>query len=264
MHRDINKTKLNTKYIEEFKVLPYWHKKILHLSSQLLSVRKQFLWVSQQKYTFWFSSSTQADIASGLSSPRISPSSRGLLIWVHRLPSTNFIQAYHGKAPKEKRALMKQEEEKKVTGRYLEISSQLRGKSMVSKNSKTKNTFHLPFLKRMHFSTTQNYLTRETKVLLRETKITGSNNKNPNFFYLWHCLCSQINFIFSTRNCGKKKRAKVKKLRGLKKKKGGILGTKCTSDSVPHLAKMKQDPIGSFWTYDPPKASCQLDNSQRK
>lgn len=97
---------------------------------------------------------------------------------MHILPDADFTQAYQRKVPNEKRALMKQEEENKITRSNLEISSQLRGKSMVSKNSKMKNIFHLPYLKRMHFSTTQNYLTRETKVLLRETKITGSNTKN--------------------------------------------------------------------------------------
>lgn len=114
---------------------------------------------------------------------------------------------------------MKQEQENKITGSNLEISSQLRGRSMVGKNSKMKNTFHSPFLKCMHFSTTQNYLTRETKALLRETKITGSNNKKPNSFYLWHCLCSQIIFIFSGRNWGEKKRAEGKKK---KKRQGDI------------------------------------------
>lgn len=44
----------------------------------------------------------------------------------------------------------------------------------------------------------------------------------------------------------KEERAKGKKGGKKKKKGGGILGTKCTSDSVPHAAKMKQDPIGSF------------------
>lgn len=155
MHRDIKKTKLICmKHLEEFKVLPYWHEKKLRLSSQLLSVRKPFLWVPQQKYTFWFQG-VHRQVLHIICLPPISPSSRGLLRWVHILSSANFIQAYQGKLPKEKRALMKQEEEKKVSGNNLEISSQLRGKSMVSENSKMKNIFHLPFLKCMHFSTTQ-------------------------------------------------------------------------------------------------------------
>lgn len=39
------------KHLEEFKVLLYCHEKTLSLSSQLLNVRKLFLWVPQQKYT---------------------------------------------------------------------------------------------------------------------------------------------------------------------------------------------------------------------
>lgn len=45
----------------------------------------------------------------------------------------------------------------------------------------------------------------------------------------------------------REEKAKGRKVMGVKKKGGGvILGMKCTSDSLPHLAKMKQDPIGSF------------------
>lgn len=40
------------KHLEEFKVLPYGHEKILRLSSQLLNGRKPFLRVPQQKCTF--------------------------------------------------------------------------------------------------------------------------------------------------------------------------------------------------------------------
>lgn len=191
--------------------------------------------------------------------PPISP----LSSWVHRLPCASFIQAYQGKVPKEKqKALMKQEEENKVTGSNLEISSRLRGRSMVSKNSKMKNIFHLPFLKHMHFSTMQNYLTREIKVLLRETKITGSNNKNPNSI----CGIAFVPrpFLFSAGGTEGKRRESKRYYKKKKKRRGGILGTKCTSDSAPHVVKMKQDPIGSFWTYDPPKASCQLGISRRK
>lgn len=184
------------KHLEEFKVLPYWHENILSPSSQLLRVRKPFLWVPQQKYTFWF----QVVHRQVLHVVCLPPP---FLLHLEYYPAEctdSPVPISYRFTKEKKRALMKQEEENKITGSNLEISSQLRGKSMVSKNSKTKNILHLPFLKRMHFSTTQNYLTRETKVLLRETKITGSNNKNPNSFYLWHCLCFQTIFILSRRN----------------------------------------------------------------
>lgn len=149
--------------------------------------------------------------------PPISP----LSSWVHRLPCANFIQAYQGKVPKEKqKALMKQEEENKVTGSNLEISSRLRGRSMVSKNSKMKNIFHFPFLKHMHFSTMQNYLTREIKVLLRETKITGSNTKNPNSI----CGIAFVPrpFLFSAGGTeGKRRESKRYYKKKKKKKRGG-------------------------------------------
>lgn len=54
-------------------------------------------------------------------------------------------------------------------------------------------------------------------------------------------------FYFQQEELREKEVSKSKKVKKeVKKKEGGILGTKCTSDSVPHLAKMKQDPIGSF------------------
>lgn len=206
------------KHLEEFKVLLYWHEKTLSLSSQLLNVRKPFLWVPQQKYTFWFQVVHRQIIhVVCLSSPFLL-----CLAECIDSPVPTSYRLTKERYPKRSREDWWSRRRKTVTRSNLEISSQLRGRSMISKNSKMKNIFHLPFLKHMHFSTMQNYLTRETKVLLRETKITGSINKNPNSFYLWHRLCSQTIFIFSRRNWGKRKREqKVKKGVKKKKKEGG-------------------------------------------
>lgn len=90
---------------------------------------------------------------------------------------------------------------------------------MASKNSKMKNIFHLPFLKCMHFSTMQNYLTRGSKVLLGETRMTGSNNKKTQFLLFVALPLFPYHFYFQQEELREKQeRAQGGKVLGVKKK----------------------------------------------
>lgn len=163
---------------------------------------------------------------------------------------------------KQQRALMKHGKENKPRGANWKSAASL---EMVTRSSKTKRHFPMTILSPSVSPQCRSDIARETLIWLTETIITGSNNDRN----LIPFICGTISVLRASVLRAEWKDWKWKEGRreqkaNKKKIKKKIKAREWTSGSVPRLAKTKQGPIGSFWIYDPPKASCQLGNSWRK
>lgn len=163
------------KALRRIQGVSHQHEKLFRLSSQLLSVAmKPFLWVSPQKYTSQ-SQRVPRQVLCVVCLFPISPPPSGLITQpsmqiFRRWLLTGFqTVTYRVKVLKEQqRALMKHGKDNKMSrGAIWKSAASLEiDGSMVSRNSKMKTIFHLPFLKPLCSSTMQNWYNQRNECLI--------------------------------------------------------------------------------------------------